>query len=98
MGQTSAKFAPKMEGEDGQHSIPTTGTCEAEDVQYCAETNTISASHRLRPSAEEACRADAPALRFDYQRAQQQAQRGVCLGGNERNRMRDKLPGAQLRA
>src|ERR1019366_3540046 len=88
MGQTSAKFAPKMEDEDAQNSIQTAGICEAADARDCAEVNAPSASHRSRRSAEEAHPAGARALWC----TQWRAQRGVCLGGDEGNRMRDRLP------
>jgi len=87
-----------MEGEDGQNSIPTTGTCEAEDARYCAETNAIAASERSCRSAEEAYPADARALWFDHRSARDQIQRGVRLGEHEGNRMRDKLPRTPLDA
>ena len=94
MGQTSAKVAPEMEdkNEDGQNSIQTAAICEAEDARDGAEANATSASRRSRRSAEETHPAGARALRFDHRCAQWQAQRGVCVGGHEGNRMRDKLP------
>jgi len=99
MGQTSAKFARKMADEDGRNSIQTEGTCGEADPRDCAETNATGSSHRFRRSAEETRRpARAPALRFDHGCAQWQTQRGVCLGGDEGNRMRDRLPRIRLHA
>jgi hypothetical protein len=48
--------------------------------------------------AEEAYPADARALWFDHRYARDQTQRGVRLGENEGNRMRDKLPRTSLAA
>src|SRR5271163_1063876 len=99
MGQTSAKFAPKMEDKDGQNSIRTAGICEtADDARDCAETSAISARECSRRSVEEAYPADARALWFDHRCARDQTQRGVRLGENEGNRLRDKLPRTPLHA
>jgi hypothetical protein len=98
MGQTSAKFAPKVEdknkskNQDGQNSMETAGIGEAEDARDSAEGNAASASHRSPRSAEEAQPAGARALWFGDWRAQWQAQRRVSLGGDEGNRMSNKLP------
>jgi hypothetical protein len=94
MGQTSAKFAPEMadknknQTQDGQNSIETAEIGEAEDARDSAKGIAATASHRSPRSAEEAQPAGARAL----WRAQWQAQRRVSLGGDEGNRMRDKLP------
>lgn len=101
MGPTSAKFDPDMEDRDGQNPIQTAEIFAAADAGDRAATNAISARECARRSAEEAYPADARALCFDGQRfdrlcARGQTQRGVRLGENEGNRMRDKLPGTRL--
>jgi hypothetical protein len=103
MGPASAKFDPEMEDKDGQNPIQTAEIFAAADTGDRAETSPISASKCSRRSAEEAYSADARALRFDHQWfdhrcARDQTQRGVRLGENEGNRMRDKLPTAALQA
>ena len=83
MGQTAAKFIREMEDKnkrDGQISIETAGTFEAEDARDCAEANATSASYRTPRSAEEAQPASARALWFGDGCAQWQAQRRVSLG------------------
>src|SRR6266849_1599443 len=98
MGPTSAKFDPEMEDEAVQNSTQTSGGFDAGNARNCAETNAISASERSRRSAEEAHPTGARALRFGHRCAQWQAQGRVCLGGDEGNRMRDKLPRIRLHA
>jgi len=92
MVPTSAKFDPEMEHEDGQNPIQTAEIFAASDAGDRAETRAFSAPEYSRRSAEEASPADAPALWFDHRCARPQTQRGVRLGENEGNRMRDKLP------
>ena len=103
MGPTSAKFDPEMEDKHGQNPIQTAKISAAADARDRAETSGISARECFRRSAEEAYPADARALRFDRQwfdhrSARDQTQRGVRLGENEGNRMRDKLPRTTLQA
>ena len=102
MGPTSAKFDPEMEDKDGQNPIQTAEIFAAADARDRAETSAISARECSRRSAEEAYPADARALwfdvRFDHRCARDQTQRGVRLGENEGNRMRDKLPRTPLHA
>src|SRR5580658_4180704 len=103
MGPTSAKFDPEMEHKDGQNPIQTAEIFATADARDSAETNTISTRECSRRSAEEAYPADARALWFDNQWfdhrcAGDQTQRGVRLGENEGNRMRDKLPRTPLHA
>src|SRR6266567_656554 len=98
MGPTSAKFDPEMEEKDGQNRIQTAEIFAASDARDCAETSAISARERSRRSAEEACPAGACALWFDHRSARNQTQRGVRLGENEGNRMRDKLLRTSLTA
>ena len=103
MGPTSATFNPEMEDKDGQNPIQTAEIFAAADARDRAETNAISAREYSRRSAEETYPADARALCFDRQWfdhrcAREQAQRGVRLGENEGNRMRDKLPRTTLHA
>src|SRR5271170_645436 len=93
MGRTSAKFDPEMEDKDGQNPIPTAEIFAAANARDRAETSAISVRECSRRSAEEACPADARALWFDHQWSDQrcardQTQRGVRLGENEGNRMR----------
>ena len=97
MGPTSAKFDPEMEHEDGQNPIQTAEIFAAADARDRAETNAISAPECSRRS-EEAYPADACALWFDRRSARDQTQRGVRLGENEGNRIRDKLPRTPLHA
>jgi hypothetical protein len=92
MGPTSTKFDPEMEDKDGQNPIQTAEIFAAADARDRAETSPISARERSRRSAEEAYPADARALWFDHRCARNQTQRGVRLGEDEGNRMRDKLP------
>ena len=96
MGPTPAKFDPEMEGKDGQNPIQTAEIFAAADAADRAETNAISARECSRRSAEEAYPADARALCFDQRCGRDQTQRGVRLGENEGNRMRDKLPTTPL--
>lgn len=98
MGPTSAKFDPEVEDEDGQNPIQTAEIFTASDVRDRAGTNAISAHECSRRSAEEAYPADARTLWFAHRGARDQTQRGVRLGENEGNRMRDKLPGTPLHA
>ena len=103
MGPTSAKFNPEMEDKDGQNPIQTAAIFAAADARDRAETSAISARECSRRSAAEAYPADARALRFDHQWfdhrcARDQTQRGVRLGENKGNRMREKLPRAPLHA
>ena len=103
MGPTSAKFDPEMEDKDGQNPIQTAEIFAAADARDRAETSAISARECSRRSAEEAYPADARALWidrqwFDHRCARDQTQRGVRLGENEGNRMRDKLPRTPLHA
>ena len=103
MGRTSAKFDPEMEDKDRQNPIPTAEIFAAADARERAETSAISAREFSRRSAEEAYPADARALWFDRQwfdhlRARNQAQRGILLGEEEGNRMRDNFPRTLLQA
>jgi hypothetical protein len=98
MGPTSAKFDPEMEDKYGQNPIQPAEIFAAADARDRAETNAITARKCSRRSAEEAYPADARALRFDHRCARDQTQRGVHLGGNEGNRMRDKLSRTPLPA
>jgi hypothetical protein len=103
MGPTPAKFDPEMEEKDGQNPIQTAEIFAASDARDRAETSAISARERSRRSAEEAYPTDAHALWFDRQWfdhrcARDQTQRGVRLGENEGNRMRDRLPRTTLQA
>jgi hypothetical protein len=96
MGPTSAKFDPEMEGKYGQNPIQTAKIFAAADARDCAEADATSASHCSRRSAEEAYPADARALWFDHRCGRGQTQRGIRLGENEGNRIRDKLPRTPL--
>ena len=101
MGTTSTKFDPEMENKDGQNPIQTAEIFAAADARDRIETSAICGRECSRRSAEEADPADARALWFDRQWfdhrcARDQAQRGVRLGENEGNRMRDKLPRTSL--
>lgn len=103
MGPASAKFDPEMEDKDGQNPIQAAEIFAAADARDYAEADATSASHSSRRSAEQAYPADARALWFDHQRfdhrcARDQTQRGVRLGENEGNRMRDKSPRTSLAA
>jgi len=96
MGPTSAKLDPEMEDKHGQNPIQTAKISAAADARDRAETSAITARHCSRRSAEDAYPADARALCFDSQwfdhrRPRDQTQRGVRLGENEGNRMRDKF-------
>src|SRR5580658_2115156 len=97
MGPSSAEFDPEMEDKHGQNPIQTAKISAGADARDRAETSAITARHCYRRSAEEAYPADARALWFDRQWfdhrcARDQTQRGIRLGENEGNRMRDKLP------
>src|SRR5271170_7508167 len=101
MGPTSTKFDPEMEDKHGQNPIQTAEILAAADAGECAEADATSASHSSRRSVQEAYRADARALWFDHQWfdhrcARDQTQRGIRLGENEGNRMRDELPRTAL--
>jgi hypothetical protein len=80
------------QNEDGQDSIETFGIGEAEDGRGPAKANAASAVHHSRRPAEEAYAACAPSLRFGDGCTRWQAQRGVSLGEDERDRIRSKLP------
>src|ERR1039458_3089819 len=98
MGRTSAKFDPEMEDKDRQNPIPTAEIFAAADARDRAETSAITARECSRRSAGEAYPADARPIWFDQRCARNQTQRGVRLGENEGNRMRDKLPRTTLQA
>src|SRR5208283_1133373 len=98
MGPASAKFDPEMEHKAGQNPIQTAEIFAAADARDCAEADATSASHASRRSAEEAYPADARALWFNQRCGRDQTQRGVRLGENEGNRMREKLPRTRLHA
>src|SRR5579859_6200311 len=103
MGSTSAKFDPEMEDKYGQNPTQTAKIFAAADARDRAETGAISARKCSRRSAEETYPADACALwsdhqRFDHRCARDQTQRGIRLGENEGNRLRDKLPRTLLHA
>ena len=91
MGPTSAKFDPEMEDKDGQNPIQTAEIFTAADARDRAETNAINPPECSRRSAEGAYPADARTLWFDHRGARDQSQRGVRLGENEGNRMRNKI-------
>src|SRR5208282_3348026 len=92
MGRTSDKLAAEMEKKDRQNAIRPAGICEAEDRRRCAKTSITIASQRSRRLAEKADPAGAPDLRCDHRCRQRQAQRAICLEGDEENRMRGNLP------
>ena len=103
MGPTSTKFDPEMEDKDGQNPIQTAEIFAAADARDRAETSAISARERSRRPAEEAYPADARALWFDHQWfdhrcPRDQSKRGVRLGEDEGNRIRDRLPRTTLHA
>ena len=98
MGQTSANFAADLEDKDGQNSIQTAGIFAAADARDRAETGGLSDRECSRRFAEEADTVAARALWFDHRCARDQTQKGVRLGENEGNRMRDKLPRTPLHA
>jgi hypothetical protein len=103
MGRTSAKFDSEMENKDRQNPIQTAEIFAAADARDRAKTGAIRAPECSRRSAEEAHPADARALWFDRQWSDHrcggdQTQRGIRLGENEGNRMRDKLPRTLLHA
>ena len=98
MGPTSTKFDPEMEHEDGQNPIQTAELFAAADARDRAEISAIGARECSCRSAEEAYPADARVLWFDHRCARDQTQRGVRLGENEGNRMRDRLPRTPLDA
>jgi|ERR1700678_2358499 hypothetical protein len=98
MGPTSARFDPEMEEKDGQNPIQTAEILAAADATDSAETSAITARGCSRRSAEEAHRVDARALWLDHRCAGDQTQRGIRLGENEGNRMRDQLPKTLLHA
>ena len=60
MGRTSAKFAPKMEDEDGQNPIQSAAICQTQGTDDCFEA---SAVHRVHRAVEKADPASSPALR-----------------------------------
>jgi hypothetical protein len=91
MGPTSANFDPEMEDKDGENPIQTAEIFTAADARDRAETNAISPPECSRRSAEGAYPADARTLWFDQRGARDQSQRGVRLGENEGNRMRNKF-------
>src|SRR5580658_4270890 len=93
---TSAKFDPEMEHKDGQHPVQTAEIVAAANARNRAETSGISARECSRRSAEEAYPADTRALWFDHRCTRDQTQRGIRLGENEGNRMRDKFPRTPL--
>src|SRR5271167_332361 len=97
MGPASSKFDPEVEDKDGQNPIQTAEIVAPAYARNRAETSVISARESSRRSSEEAYPADARALWFerqwfDHRSARSQTQRGLRLGQNEGNRMRDKLP------
>jgi hypothetical protein len=96
MGPTAAEFDPEMEDKDGQNPIQTAEIFAAAKARDGAETSAISGRECSRRSAEEAYPADARAIWFDQRCPRDQTQRGVRLGENEGNRMRDKLPRTAL--
>jgi hypothetical protein len=103
MGPTSAKFDPEMEEKDGQNPIQTAEIFAAADASDSSETSAISARECSCRSAEKAHSANARALWFDrhwfdHRCAGDQTQRGIRLGENEGNRMREKLPRTLLHA
>src|SRR5208282_3513999 len=103
MGPTSTYFDPEMEDKDRQNPIQTAEILAAADARDRAETSAISARECSRRSAEEAYPADARALWFDHQRfdhrcGRDQTQRGVRVGEDEGNRIRDRLPRTTLHA
>src|SRR5271165_6006584 len=98
MGPTSAKFDPEMENKDGQNPIQTAEIFAAADARDYAEGDATSAGHSSLRSAEEAYAADARALWFDHRCVRAQTQRGVRLGENEGNRMRNKFARTPLHA
>jgi hypothetical protein len=98
MGPASAKSDPEMEDKDGQNPIQTAEIFAATDARDRAETSAISARECFRRSAEEAYSADTRAIWFDQRCARNQAQRGVRLGENEGNRMRNKFARTPLHA
>jgi len=91
MGPTSANFDPEMEDKDGENPIQTAEIVAAADPRERAETSAISARECARRSAEGAYPADARTLWFGQRGARDQSQRGVRLGENEGNRMRNKF-------
>ena len=96
MGPTSADLDPDMEDKYGQDPIQTAEMFAAADSRDRAETLAIGTRKCSRRSAEEGYRADARTLWFDYRRAREKTQRGIRLGQNEGNRMREKLPRTPL--
>jgi hypothetical protein len=98
MGPTSAQFGPEVEDKDMQNPIQTAKIVATADARDRSETSAISARECSCISAEEAYPADARALWFDQRCARVQTQRGVRLGENEGNRMRDKLTTTPLQA
>ena len=103
MGLISTKLDPEMEDKDGQNPIQTAEIVAAADARDRARTSAISARECSRRFAEEADPTDARPLWFDRQWfdhrcARDQTDRGVRLGENEGNRMRDELPRTSLAA
>ncbi len=70
----------------------------AADARDRTETSAISARECSRRSAEEAYTADARALWFDHRCTRDQTKRGVRLGENEGNRMRNNSARTPLHA
>ena len=98
MGPTPTKFDPEIEDKEGWNPIQTAEIFAAADARDRAETSAISARECSCISAEEAYPADTRALWFDHRCTRDQTQRGVRLGENKGNRMRDKLPRTTLQA
>jgi|SRR5580700_4176610 hypothetical protein len=96
MGPTSGRLDPEMEDEDGQNPIQTAEIFVASDARDRAGINAISAPECPRRFAEGAYPADARTLWFDHRGTRDQIRRGVRLGENEGNRMRDRLPRTPL--
>jgi hypothetical protein len=102
-GPASAKLDPEMEDKNGQNPIQTAEIFAAADARNRPDTSAISARQWSRRSSGPTDRTDARALWFDRQWfdhrcARDQTQRGVHLGEDEGNRMRDKLPRTSLAA
>src|SRR5271169_230011 len=98
MGPTSAKFDPEMEEKDGQNPIQTAEIFAAADARDRSETSAISARECSCRSAQEADPTDARPLWFDHRCTRDQTKRGVRLGENQGNRMRDKFARTPLHA
>src|ERR1700728_1034099 len=103
MGRTSSESDPEREDKDGQNPVQTAEVLAAADARDRAEASAISAGECSRRSTEEAYPPAARALWVapqwsDHPCARDQTQRGVRLGENEGNRMRDGLPRTPLHA